>query len=143
MTRSTHARRASLRRTLLTRSLGFTLIELLVVITILGLLVTIALPRFTRSREKAARAAMQADLRNLVTAQEAYFERYFAYTGTLANLGMNISPSVLLEILEVNGNGWSAKATHANTTYECGVYFGAAAPPAGIPLSDEGIVGCT
>ncbi len=143
MTRWTHAIRASLRRSPKARSLGFTLVELLVVITIIGLLVTIALPRFTRSREKAARAAMQADLRNLVSAQEAYFERNFAYTGTLTDLGMNISPSVLLEILEVAGNGWSAKATHANTTYECAVYFGTATAPAGIPLAGEGIVGCT
>jgi type II secretory pathway pseudopilin PulG len=127
----------------MTRTLGFTLVELLVIMLILGLLVAIALPRFARSREKAARAAMQSDLRNLVTAQEAYFEKNFAYTNTMTDLQMNISPSVILEIVEVNGNGWSAKATHENTVYECAVYFGAAAPPAGTTLPDEGIVGCT
>jgi hypothetical protein len=61
----------------------------------------------------------------------------------LTDLNIDPSPSVMLEIVDVNGNGWSAKATHENTAYECGIYFGAATPPAGITLSDEGIVGCT
>ncbi|UCF21210.1 MAG: prepilin-type N-terminal cleavage/methylation domain-containing protein [Gemmatimonadota bacterium] len=125
------------------RPSGFTLVELLVIITILGLLVAVALPRFSGARGKANRATMMSDLRNLVTAEEAYFERNMAYTDNLAQLDYSVSPSVTIEILEVGGNGWSAKATHVNTDYECGVYFGSATPPAGIPIPDEGIIGCT
>ncbi len=122
---------------------GFTLVELLVIVTILGLLVVIALPRFSGARGKAHRSAMMSDLRNLVTAQESYFERNMAYTNNLVQLDFSHSPNVTIEILEVDGSGWSAKATHSNTDYECGVYFGSTTAPAGIPIPDEGIIGCT
>lgn len=125
------------------RMRGFTLVELLVIVTIIGLLAIIAIPKFTGARDKAHRTAMMSDLRNLVTAEEAYFERNMAYTNNVAQLEFTVSDNVTIEVLEVAGNGWSAKATHANTDYECGVYFGSTTPPAGIPIPEEGIVGCT
>ena len=54
---------------------GFTLIELLIVVVIIGILASIAIPKFANTKEKAYIASMKSDLRNLITAQEAYIGR--------------------------------------------------------------------
>src|SRR5438876_2682844 len=52
---------------------GFTLIELLIVVVIIALLAAIAIPKFANTKEKAYIGAMKSDLRNLATAEEAFF----------------------------------------------------------------------
>jgi len=47
---------------------GFTLIELLIVVVIIGILASIAIPKFANTKEKAYLTSMKSDLRNLVTA---------------------------------------------------------------------------
>ena len=64
---------------------GFTLIELLIVVVIIGILASIAIPKFANTREKAVVAAMKSDLRNLVTAEEAYFTDSMRYTTNLGS----------------------------------------------------------
>ena len=59
---------------------GFTLIELLIVVVIIGILAAIAIPQFASTKEKAFDAAAKSDLRNLMTAEEAYFSDFQAYT---------------------------------------------------------------
>ena len=64
---------------------GFTLIELLIVVVIIGILAAIAIPKFAATKDKAKLASVKTDLRNSMTAQEAYFSDFATY-GTFANL---------------------------------------------------------
>src|SRR5659263_431553 len=61
---------------------GFTLIELLIVVVIIGSLAAIAIPKFANTKEKAYVASMKSDLRNLVTAQEAYCSDHNSFYAT-------------------------------------------------------------
>ncbi len=104
---------------------GFTLIELLIVVLLISVLASIALGRFTRTRERSQIAAMQSDLRNLATSQENYFVNNLAYTTTLADLEFNVSEAVSISIPVGNVTGWRATASHtavANT--DCEIYYG-------------------
>ena len=51
---------------------GFTLVELVVVIAILGILSAIAVPKFSASRENAAKTAHNANVRPLESAANMY-----------------------------------------------------------------------
>jgi type IV pilus assembly protein PilA len=51
---------------------GFTLIELLVVVTVIGVLLTIAIPEFNSYRQRTYDAAAFSDLKNFKSAMEAY-----------------------------------------------------------------------
>ncbi len=62
---------------------GFTLIELLIVVVIIGLLAAIALPKFAATKDKSKLASVRSDLRNVMSAQEAYYVDYGVYSPTL------------------------------------------------------------
>ncbi|MFQ5689643.1 MAG: type IV pilin protein [Gemmatimonadota bacterium] len=70
---------------------GFTLIELLIVVVIIGILAAIAIPQFASTKEKAFDAAAKSDLRNMETAQEAYFSDNQAYTDVTVAAGGSAS----------------------------------------------------
>ena len=61
---------------------GFTLIELLVVVAIIGILAAIAIPQFAAYRAQSFCSSVEADVKNTVTAEEAYFTTYQAYGAT-------------------------------------------------------------
>jgi type IV pilus assembly protein PilA len=58
---------------------GFTLIELLVVVAIIGILAAIAIPQFSAYRARGFDSRAKSDLRNLATAEEAYFADHEVY----------------------------------------------------------------
>jgi type IV pilus assembly protein PilA len=70
---------------MLTNRKGFTLIELLIVVVIIGILAAIAIPKFAATKDKAKLASVKTDVRNVETAEEAYFSDYATY-GSFAQL---------------------------------------------------------
>ena len=105
------------------RAEGFTLVELLITIVVLGILVAIAIPQFHYTRERAFIATMKHDLRNLTTAQEAYFADNQIYSSSVGSLttGMKVSANVSLSISNATAGGFDATATHARTVNTCSV----------------------
>ena len=123
---------------------GFTLIELLIVVVIIGILASIAIPKFSSTRDKAYRAAMMADLKNLAYLEEVYHNENFTFASTLADVDFNESEGVTIGINEATNTGWAATATHFGVPGEqCGVYHGSAAAGGGDPATTVGVVSCS
>jgi prepilin-type N-terminal cleavage/methylation domain-containing protein len=125
---------------------GFTLIELLIAMVLLALLIAIALNSMGRARDKVYVAAVQTDLRNLVTAQENFFAASDEvadgprYSDSLEELDFQPSRGVEMQISE-EGMGWTARARHVNRrTHRCAVFVGEVDPY--WPAEDEGVIAC-
>ncbi|WP_428073477.1 type IV pilin protein [Candidatus Avelusimicrobium aviculae] len=72
------------------KNAGFTLMELLVVVLIIGVLVGVALPQYTKAVEKSRTAEALTLLRNLLTAEKSYKLASGDYTSDLTQLDLDL-----------------------------------------------------
>src|SRR3989442_8196396 len=128
---------------------AFTLIELLIVVVIIGILAAIAIPKFANTKAKAYIAWMKSDLRNLVTAEEAYFADSVKYTATTActtpptagavNFCVTTGNNLGVIGLAAGNGGWGVTITNNNLTtplVKCAIFINTAgleAPTSELP----------
>jgi len=102
---------------------GFTLIELMIVIAIIGILAAIAIPQFSIYRKRGYNSAAQSDLRNFVTAQEAYYVDELTYCNNPATLiaryNAFTSENVIVNVIGADAGSYQMSAFHSSgdTTY--------------------------
>jgi hypothetical protein len=84
---------------------------------------------------------MKSDLRNLATAEEAYFYDNAAYATSLASL-MSFTPSsgTVVTINQATVAGWSATASRPGLPKQCYLFVGSVAPVGAATV--EGQVAC-
>jgi type IV pilus assembly protein PilA len=105
---------------LLKQKKGFTLIELMIVIAIIGILAAIAIPQFAAYRVRGFNATAQSDLRNMITAQEAYYADKQTYVaagdvaGSLSAYGYTRSSNTTATIASSNSFTYQMTATHTS-----------------------------
>ena len=110
-------------------------------VVIIGILAAIAIPKFKYTKAKAAASSLKTDLRNLTTAQEAFFYSNNRYTTSVDSLGFKTTRGVQLTIAEGDQKGWSASVTHPDAyPLKCALFIGGATPLA--PATTEGLMAC-
>jgi len=124
-------------------SKGFTLIELLIVVVVIGILATIAIPKFSQMRTKSYIAAVTSDLKNTASVQEIYLSTEYIYASDVSDLDVLLTDAVTITVTEATGTGWAATGTHSGLAgQQCGIFFGDATASNASPATTPGVVQC-
>ncbi len=124
---------------------GFTLIELLLVTAIIGILASIAIPKFSAAQEKAFIASVTSDLKIMSSQMEIYQAENLTYPASVALLtDFTLSARVNITINEATaGAGWAATGYHdALTARQCGIFYGSGSASNAVPATSAGTVVC-
>ncbi len=104
------------------KSQGFTLLELIIVIIVIGILASIALPRYIRIAEKGRAGEAKNMLSAVRSAQMRYAVQYSSYTNNISLLDINLPAAKYFTIASTGaGSALSdetivvAKATRTGT----------------------------
>lgn len=120
---------------------GFTFVEIMTAMALLAVLVVIAWMKFNRAHEKALRATLVSDLRNLATVEELYYRLHRAYTTDLGLLSIDPSPRSKIYITAADAVGWAAWNEIDGTDEQCEFYVGKThTAPLGFATTSEKIV---
>ncbi len=86
---------------------GFTLLELMIVIIIVGILASLAVPRFIAATNKTKEGEAKAILGSIRSAQLRYYLEYDAYTTTIGNLDLTLTanPSTYYTYSAIDSGG--------------------------------------
>jgi type IV pilus assembly protein PilE len=109
---------------------GFSLTEMLVVIVVIGILVLLALPKFSSVVTKAKETEAKIQLQTLKTLQDTYFYERDTYTENLETIGFEQVKLVTdggtarykIEITKANNYEFTATATAVVDFDKDGVY---------------------
>jgi type IV pilus assembly protein PilA len=123
---------------------GFTLIELLIVVVIIGILAAIAIPKFAATKDKAKLASVKTDLRNMMTAEEAYFSDYATYGAfgalqTASNFSLSSGNTMSIT---PNASGYTGTATN-NTISTAAMKTCTVQVAAGAATTVDGVITCS
>ncbi len=83
---------AWLRTNLHRRTAGFTLIELVVVLSILGIVISLAVPRYLAARKKAYKVEADNVLQEMKTLEWAYYQQYSSFDTTPNGAALGFAP---------------------------------------------------
>lgn len=110
---------------------GFTLIELMIVVGIIGILVAIAAPNFSRYQSKARQSEAKIALAAIYGAEKSFYSEYAAYIGSMDAIGY--SPEGQRRFYSVgwaalhsgtvtgyNGTNTTPNYTNVNNSFVCG-----------------------
>jgi len=88
---------------------GFTLVELMIVVVIIGILASLAVPRFMQASSKAKQHECQQLLKQIYTMQRTYFQEYNTYLACtddndFETIGVDIPPTAHYEFSVTAGS---------------------------------------